>query len=121
MSAQPIRRHFSEAPSVVYERETHGVAAESRRLVKRSDGTRLGMHHATIEAPADYAGVHEEDMVFYALAGAGTVFVDDEEHAFGPGVAVLVKGGSRYRHVVPDETQTVLLLFSPAPTEGHHH
>ncbi len=121
MSTTPFKVNFRDAREVRYTREENGLDGISRRLVQRSDGRPYGVHHATVQPPADYGGTIDEDAVIYALEGTATAYVGGEEFAFVPGDALVVPKGSTYRVVHPDNAQTTLVFLTPAPTEGKHH
>ena len=121
MEKVPVRVHFSDAPAVEYTKADGPIDAVSRRLIRQEHGANLGVHHGTIQPPADYSGSFREDVAMYALDGTGTVWVDGQELSFGEGDAILIPGGSQYRHTVEDAEQTILIVFSPPPSPGKHH
>ncbi len=121
MTGKPFKINCSDARVVRYTREENGLEAVSRRMVQRSDGLPFGVHHATVQPPADYSGTIDEDAVIYAIDGAATAHVGGEEFDFVPGDALVVPKGSTYRVVHPDNAQTTLIFLTPAPTEGKHH
>jgi mannose-6-phosphate isomerase-like protein (cupin superfamily) len=121
VAGEPLKINFADARVVRYTREENGLDGVSRRMVQRSDGLPYGVHHATVQPPADYGGTLEEDAVIYALDGSSRATVADQDFELGPGDALVVPKGSRYRIVHSDNPQTTLIFLTPAPSEGKHH
>jgi hypothetical protein len=118
--ATPFSIHFDDAPAVEYDRESSGLDCTSRRLIKRPHAENVALYHATVRAPIDYGLSMEQELVYYGLEGAGTVYVDGRPFELAPGRAVLVPGGAELRHTA-DEDNTFLIAWGPAPPDVERH
>jgi mannose-6-phosphate isomerase-like protein (cupin superfamily) len=85
------------------------TCGEIRCLIEEKDNASAEVHHVRIQdAKLHY---HERtDEVYYVIAGAGTMVLDDEEIELHPGVVVYVPRGVRHK---ARGDLTVLLVCVP--------
>lgn len=61
---------------------------------------------------------HNEDEVYYVVAGRGMIRVADEDREVGPGSIVFVGAHVEHRFHSIDEALKILVFFAPAESDG---
>ena len=66
----------------------------------------------------DLQGPHDEDEVYYVLAGRGRLRVEGTERKIGPGSLLYVRGTSEHSFFEIEEDITLLVFFASGGPEG---
>jgi mannose-6-phosphate isomerase-like protein (cupin superfamily) len=61
----------------------------------------------------DMQGVHDEDEVYFVVAGKARIRIGDEERVVGPGNILYVQASSEHSFFEVEEDMTLLVLFAP--------
>jgi mannose-6-phosphate isomerase-like protein (cupin superfamily) len=69
-----------------------------RPLIEESDGAPAEIHHVEIQDAKLHYHAHTDEF-YHVIDGTGTMVLDDEEIALGPGVVVYVPRGVKHKAV----------------------
>mgnify|MGYP000123800086 CR=1 FL=1 len=85
----------------------------SRRAFMRPDNRACSLHRVTIRRDAE-AHYHKRlTEVYYVLEGEGQIELDGTLHPLRPGMAVMIRPGTRHRAVAGDGPMTILNCVVP--------
>ena len=76
----------------------------------------LGVYNLSARS-TDPQQPHQEDEVYYVLAGRAQAFVSGETKAIGPGDTLFVGAGEEHRFQEITEDLSLLVFFAPAESE----
>lgn len=97
--------------------ELHGGGVVRRIITKGTTGIDITFSQARLQPGCGHRWhTHEkEDEAVFVLSGHGTMFFEDQEVKYGPGMAIVIPRGTKHQNINTSDDEIVLVsMFNPA-------